>query len=56
MHAAIGCREAQRDQALCGGARNLQHLGDLVLGVTGNEVEPAGTRGFVQARFLVFGC
>src|SRR5258708_32838617 len=24
--------------------------------MTGDEVEPAGTRGFVQARFLVIGC
>ena len=45
--------EAQRDQALRRGARDLEHLGDLVLGVTGDEIEPAGARGFVEARFFV---
>jgi hypothetical protein len=40
--------KAQRDEALCGRARNLQHPGDLVLRVTGNEIEPPGPRGFVQ--------
>ena len=40
--------KAQRNEALRRGARNLQHLGDFILGVTGNEIEPAGPRGFVQ--------
>ena len=47
--------EAQRDQPLRGGARDLEHLGDLVLGVTGNEIEPAGTRGVVEPGLFVLG-
>jgi hypothetical protein len=42
MQAAIGCSSA----------RNLQHLGDLVLGMTGDEIEPAGAGGFVEAQFF----
>src|SRR5258708_12400784 len=48
--------ETQRDKTLSRGAGNLEHPGDFVLGVPGNEVKPAGTRGFVQTRFLVIGC
>ena len=40
--------KAQRNETLRRGARNLQHPGDFILGVTGNEIEPAGPRGFVQ--------
>jgi hypothetical protein len=40
--------KAQRDEALSGCARDLKHLGDFVLRMTGDKVEPAGTRGFVQ--------
>ena len=47
--------KAQRDQPLGRGARDLQHLGDLVLGVTGDEIEPAGARGFVETRFFAVG-
>ena len=47
--------EAQRDQPLRRGARDLQHLCDLVLGVAGNEIEPAGPRGIVEPRFFVLG-
>src|SRR6476620_1512585 len=48
--------EAQCNQALGGSTRNLKHPGDFVLGVTSDEIEPAGTRGVVQARFIVVGC
>jgi hypothetical protein len=48
--------ETQRDKTLGRGARNLKHLGDFVLRMTSDEIEPAGTRGFVQTRFLVIGC
>ena len=41
--------ETQRDKTLGLGTRDLQHPGDFVLGVTGDEIQPAGTRGFVQA-------
>ena len=40
--------ETERNQTLGRCARDLQHLGDFVLGVTGNEIEPACPRGFVQ--------
>src|SRR5438876_3424006 len=48
--------ETERNQTLRRCPRDLQHFGDFVLGVTGNEVQPAGTRGLVQTRFLVVGC
>src|SRR5260370_10443345 len=48
--------ETQGDKTLSRGAGNLEHPGDFVLGVTGDEIKPAGTRGFVQTRFLVIGC
>ena len=45
--------KAQRDQPLRRSARDLQHFCDLVLGVAGDEIEPAGARGFVETRFFV---
>ncbi len=47
--------EAERDQPLRRGARHLQHLRDLVLGVAGNEIEPAGARRVVETGFFILG-
>jgi len=47
--------KAERDQPLRRGARDLEHLRDLVLGVAGDEIEPAGPRGVVESRFVVLG-
>src|SRR5258705_11578546 len=44
------------NRALCGREIQLEHTGDFLLGVTVDAVEPAGTRGVVQARFIVVGC
>ncbi len=40
--------KAQRHQPLRRGARHLQHPGDLVLGMAGDEVQPAGASGIVE--------
>src|SRR6266704_1017930 len=48
--------QTQRNEALSRCTRDLQHLGDFVLRVTGDEIEPAGPRGLVQTRLLVIGC
>src|ERR1700733_11704803 len=45
-------RKAQRDQPLRRGARDLEDPGDLVLGVSGDEIEPTGAGGIIEARFL----
>ncbi len=48
-------RETQRHQPLRRRARHLEHLRDLVLGVTGNEIEPAGTRGVIEPGLFILG-
>ena len=47
--------ETERDQALRGGARDLQRLGDFVLRMAGDEVEPAGPRRLVEACVVIVG-
>ena len=47
--------ETERDQPLRRGARHLQHLGDLVLGMAGDEIEPAGARRVVETGFFIVG-
>ena len=46
--------QAERDQALCRGARDLQHLSDLILGMTRDEIQPARASRIVQARTFAF--
>ena len=44
--------ERQRDQPLRGRARDVELAGDLVLGIAGDEIEPAGARRVVETRFF----
>ncbi len=47
-------REGQRYQPLGGRPRYVQLPRDLVLGVSGDEIEPAGTGSVFEARLLKF--
>ena len=46
--------DRQRDEALRGLARNAELARDLVLGVAGDVIEPAGARGVVEPARLAF--
>ena len=47
--------ETERDETLGRGAGDFQRLGNFILRMAGDEIEPAGPRGLVETCLFVVG-